>query len=65
MIMTDKKGKLSDYYEEAGDPLAAFRVKYGGGFIEKNGKDPFAKDVDVMQSERTKKMEEDFRNAGL
>ena len=63
--MTDKKKKLSDYYEEVGDPLAAFRAKHGGGFIEKNGKDPFAKDVDVMQSERTKKMEEDFRNAGF
>lgn len=63
--MDDKKRKVSDYYEEAGDPLAAFRAKYGGGFIEKNGKDPFAKDIDVIQSERTQKMEDDFRNAGF
>lgn len=59
------KKKLEEYYEDAGDPLALFRARNGGGFIEKKGKDPFAKDLDVMQAERTKKMEEDFRNAGF
>jgi hypothetical protein len=63
--MSDNKTKLEDYYEDAGDPLATFRAINGGGFIEKNGKDPFAKDVDILQSERTQKMEDDFRNAGF
>ncbi len=57
--------KLEEYYEEEHDPLALFRAKYGGGFIEKNGKDPFSKDVDVMQAERQEKMENDFRNSGF
>jgi len=63
--MTQKKLKLSDYYEEVSDPLAEFRRINGGAFIERDGKDPFAKDVDVMQSERTKQMETDFKNAGF
>lgn len=63
--MSDKKTKLEDFYEDVGDPLASFRAIHGGGFIEKNENDPFAKDVDVIQSERTQKMEDDFRNAGF
>lgn len=63
--MSQKKLKLTDYYEEEGDPLAQFRARYGGGFVESEGNVPFAKDIDVIQAERTDKMDEDFRNAGF
>lgn len=46
----------NDFYEEAGDMLAGFRKQNGGGFIEKNGKDPFANDPDVRQSGRDDKL---------
>jgi hypothetical protein len=59
-----EKSTLSDFYEEVPDPLADFRNKYGGGIYEKNGKDPFAKDVDVMQAERDRKLQEDQSNMG-
>jgi hypothetical protein len=42
--------KTSDFYEDAGDLLAGFRQKNGGGKIEKKGNDPFSKDPDVVQS---------------
>jgi len=63
--MTDKKAKLDDYYEDAGDPLAQFRRLHSGGFIEKDGKDPFEKDVDVMQYDRQQKLETDTQDMGL
>lgn len=48
----------NEFYEDAGDILAGFRKQHGGGFIEKNGKDPFAKDPDMIQSGRDDKLKE-------
>lgn len=53
----------SEFYEDAGDPLAKFRKKRkGAAFLnDKNGvaKDPFANDPDVLQTERSEKLRED------
>lgn len=55
----------SEFYEDAGDPLAAFRQQYGGGVIGKNGDDPFKDDPDIQQSGREDKLREEERNKGL
>jgi hypothetical protein len=52
----------SEFYEEVGDPLAAFRRTYGGAMRDDKGKDPFAKDPDVLQSEREEKLREQESN---
>lgn len=48
----------NDFYENVGDLLADFRKQGGGGIIEKDGKDPFAKDPDIIQSGRDDKLRE-------
>jgi len=52
----------SEFYEDAGDPLAEFRQKHGGAKINRKGKDPFANDPDVLQSQREEKLKEQTRN---
>lgn len=46
----------NDFYEDAGDLLSDFRKQHGGGFIEKDGKDVFAKDSDILQAARDDKL---------
>lgn len=52
----------SEFYEDAGDPLAAFRKVYRGAVVGKNGEDPFKNDPDVAQSVREDKLREDERS---
>lgn len=52
----------SEFYEDAGDLLADFRKLYRGGAIDKNGKDPFDKDIDVIQSVRETKLRDQENN---
>jgi hypothetical protein len=54
----EKEEYDNDFYEEAGDLLAGFRKKNGGGFVVKDDKDPFANDPDVLQSGRDDKLRE-------
>jgi hypothetical protein len=61
--MESKKPKFnSDFYEEANDVLAGFRKQYGGARFLKKGGDPFAKDPDVVQSQRQEKLVKEIRN---
>ena len=55
----------NNFYEEEGDPLAHFRKTQGGGFIVKNGKDPFDKDMDVIQDGHETKLRESQGNLNL
>ena len=54
----------SEFYEDEGDPLAAFRKQYRGAVVGKNGVDPFKDDPDVLQSNREEKLREGERNSG-
>ena len=58
----DKPNFKSEFYEDAGDPLAEFRKKCRGPAVGKKGKDPFANDPDVLQAQREEKLIEDSRN---
>ena len=61
--MTEKYD--NDFYETAGDPLKKFRKKYKGAIIAKNGKDPFNKDPDVIQSIKEEKLKERINNIDI
>ena len=55
--MESKKPNFkSEFYEDAEDPLNGFRKQYGGARFKKKGGDPFAKDPDVVQSQRQEKL---------
>ena len=61
--METRKPNLSGaFYEEVEDVLAPFRKKYGGARFDKKGQDPFAKDPDIIQSQRQEKLGQDIRN---
>lgn len=55
----------SEFYEDAGDPLAEFRKQNRGARVGKNGKDLFANDPDVLQSAREEKLKEKIRNMDI
>lgn len=55
----------SEFYEDEGDPLAAFRKQYRGAVVGKNGVDPFKDDPDVIQSRREEKLRESEKNSGF
>jgi hypothetical protein len=61
----DEEKYDNDFYEDAGDLLVDFRKHNSGGFIEKDGKDPFAKDSDVIQSEREDKLRDSERQGNF
>jgi hypothetical protein len=64
--MEAKKPQFSSaFYEDAGDLLAGFRKINGGARIAKKGADAFAKDPDVLQSQRQEKLIEQIRNADI
>ena len=64
--MEPRKPKFSGaFYEDAGDLLAGFRKKHGGARFVKKGGDPFAKDPDVVQSERQSKLVNDISNMDI
>lgn len=58
----EKPSLIEDFYENVGDPLAGFRRRNGGAIVNKKGKDPFAKDPDVVQAQRQQKLEKDIEN---
>ena len=60
-----KKKFNSEFYEDVGDPLAEFRKKNGGARFVKGGKDPFARDPDVMQAKRQQKLIDDTNNLNV
>jgi len=55
----------SEFYEDAGDQLAGFRKQYRGARKNTKGKDPFANDPDVLQSQREEKLKDDSDNINL
>lgn len=64
-IRDNDKDDDTRFYENVGDPLAAFRARYGGGKTRKDGKDPFGLDPDIIQSKRTDKLINSAKSMGL